>query len=191
MNLVENEIISSCSWSCSITSYFWTSRAAQHCWGGLQYLAKWCCALHTHTHTYEICWCGWCELQIQKQSCFSSYSVWLETFLSCCFAPIHKKSPFSKKNSILSDASCCQRANSLLSTFPSKSNWILGRELPFPLETFSFQPERLSGICFKLLCNACCWWQCKSFPTLWEESWLNRKASYIKEILTTYMSYSN
>lgn len=124
-------------------------------------------------------------LWMQKQSCCSPYSVWLETFLSCCYAPIHRKSPFSKKNSILSDVSCCQRAYNLLSTLPSKSNRILGRELPFPLETFSFQPERLSGTCFRLLCNTCCWWQYRSFSALWEERWLNRKANFIKEIWTT------
>lgn len=179
-------MISCCSWYCSITSYFWTRRVAQEIFSTFPNCVIH--VLHTHIHAKSVR-VGDASLisvlRIQKQSCCSPYSVWLETFLSCCFAPIHRKSPFSKKNSILSDASCCQRANSLLSTLPSKSNRILGRELPFPLETFSFQPERLSSICFRLLCNTCCWWQCRAFSTLWEERWLTRKASFIKEIWTT------
>lgn len=82
-------------------------------------------------------------LQTQKQNCCSPYSVSLEYFLSCCFAPIHRKSSFSQKNSILSDASCCQRSSNLLSTLPSKSNRIWAanslshlRGFPFSLEDF-------------------------------------------------------
>lgn len=61
VNLVKNETISYCFLSRSITSYFWTRRAAQHFWGDLQHLAQLCYLCAAHTYTYEIGWSGWCE----------------------------------------------------------------------------------------------------------------------------------
>lgn len=61
VNLVKNETISCCLLSRSITSYFWTKRAAQHFWGDLQHLAQSCYLCAAHIYTYEIGWSGWCE----------------------------------------------------------------------------------------------------------------------------------
>lgn len=122
-------------------------------------------------------------LWIQKQSCCSPHSVWLETFLSCCFAPIHRNHLFPRKIQYFLRPPAVREPTVFWALSLQRAIKFWAENSLFPLETFSFQPERLPGICFRLLCNTCCWWQCRSFSALWEERWLTKKGQLYRRNL--------
>lgn len=139
------------------------------------------------SHTYEIR-VGYVSLisvlWTHEQGCRSLYFVWLEIFLSAALPQYTAITFLLEKFQYFLVPPAVREPTLFWALSLERSIKFWAENSHSHLRLF-FQPERLSGICFSLLCNTCYWWQCRSFSASREERWLNRKTSFIKDIWIT------
>lgn len=138
------------------------------------------------THIWNqsgLCESLFCAVDTKAGLLFPTFCL-IRDFSLYCFAPIHRNHLFPRKIQYFLVPPAVREPTVFWALSLQRSIKFWAENSLSHLRLF-FQPERLSGICFRLLCNTCCWWQCRSFSTSREERWLNRKANFIKEIWIT------